>query len=99
MESIEIITRDTHEAAFLWSQPDVEFEKVFSKPRGTSGFTVFFVFRAVVTKVQLATIRGDFYNEKSLVEPKKYLKKLEDVNNILHEALRNCREKERTNGS
>ena len=76
MESIEIITRDTEEAAFLWSQPDVTFVKVHTQPRGTSGLTVFFTFTAEMSNSQLNTVRGDFYNEKSLVEPKKFLKKL-----------------------
>lgn len=84
----EVITRDTQEACFLWLQPGFEFRRVFLKKRAMKGHTVMFVFGHGLTENQLASLRNDFYNGKTSVEPKTFLQKLEDVKNILHEALR-----------
>jgi len=92
-EKSEVQTRDTEEATFLWLQPEIEFKNVFLRSRSTGGHTVVFVFEHILTDGQLSMLRNDYYNGKTLVEPKAHIRRLEDLKNILHEALRSTKEK------
>lgn len=85
---VRIETKDIEEAAFLWTNKEVEFEKVETKQRNGSGITVFFVFKCEREPSEVDLLRRSFYNRKALVEPKAFAEKQIDVRNILHDALR-----------
>ena len=84
-----IRVRDKMEAAFLWCQDFIEFVGVSVKQNSSNSKAVYFEFEVNSSESVLSALRNDYYNSKSLVEPKTFLMKLEDTSNLLHEALRN----------
>lgn len=85
-------TKDTDEAAFLWCQNSIAFDKVECKHReGGSGFTVFFIFNSDISEHDVSELRKSYYNCQAKVEPKQFAAKQLDIRNILHAALRQQR--------
>ena len=79
-------THDTQEAAFLWCQRGISFkESEVTKDRKRSTVTFHF---DVDNDVDVEKLRKDFYNEEANVEPKKFIRKLNDVKSILYAEIK-----------
>ena len=79
-------TSDTEEAAFLWCQSGISFnESTVTKDRKRSVVTFHF---SMEETVDVEALRKDFYNEEASVEPKKFIRKLNDVKSILYAELK-----------
>jgi hypothetical protein len=82
-----VTTKDVEEAAFLWCQDDIVFEKAECRPKNSGGTSVFFHF-SVGGSQNIDALKKSFYNKQSKVEPKAYSGRLKDIHDILHNALR-----------
>jgi len=89
MDTVTVQTSDKIEAAFFWSQPGAKFVQAAPEPQRRR--TINFVFTLPLTEGGLVTLRTKFYNQDAIVEPKQFIAKLQDVDNVLHEALRAAR--------
>jgi hypothetical protein len=85
---MEIETKDAVEAAFLWSQTGIDFDRCRPEPGRRK--TIFFVFRADSpwTPDKMNEIRTSFFNERTVVEPRAFAKRQIDIADILHAVLR-----------
>lgn len=78
-------TNDTDEAAFIWSQKGVVYiRSIVTKERKRS--TVTFHFECG-DDVDIKTLQNEYYNETASVEPKRYIRKLNDIRSILFAEL------------
>lgn len=74
-------TSDTLEAAFLWSQDGVSYvENTVTTVNKKTVVTFHFECNE---KMDVAKLKNEFYNEVALVEPKRFMRKLNDVKSIL----------------
>jgi len=79
---IEIKTKDVTEAAYLWCVEDFKFNRLERSQKNKR--TVFFIFQTELTEEDAGKVRNSFYNEETLVEPKKFQQRLSDVRNLLY---------------
>ena len=83
--SKELSTKDVCEAAFLWCQDGIDFLRV-ERQKGKRRPIIFFYFGADEA-IDLSLLRRDYFNDNTLVEPKAFMQKLENIKNILHSSL------------
>lgn len=83
---IEIKTKDADEAAFFWIQPGVQLVNTECK-YGYSKKILWFIFESNMTQEELNTLRNDYRNGKTLVQPKLYASKRSQVKNLIRENI------------
>ena len=88
--TVEVSTKDLDEAALFWCQDGAAF--VGADPvarKGKGGLTVFFRIKvAVENEDAVRQLRRDYYNGKTLVDPRLFSSRQNDLRNILFAALR-----------
>lgn len=83
---IQIRTKDADEAAFYWTQDNISFLKTECK-NGYSKKVLWFVFEADMTEENLQTLKNDYRNGKTLVQPKNYASKRAQIKNLIRENI------------
>ena len=83
---IEIKTKDADQAAFFWIQSGVQLLKTECK-LGYSKKILWFVFQAEMTQEEYETLRNNYRNGKTLVEPKMYASKRSEIKNLIRENI------------
>lgn len=82
----EIITKDADEAAFIWMQPGAEFIGTEIK-NGLHRLIVWFKFSLRMTKEEYDSLMNDYCNGKTLVDPKAYSAKRQEIKHIIKRSL------------
>lgn len=83
----EYKTKDVHEAAYLWSLADTQYEKA-----ERTGGRVWFAFTSKTGR-DMSPLIDEYHARKATVEPKTFAQRLSDIRDILFK-FRNQKEKE-----
>lgn len=83
---IEIKTKDADEAAFFWVQDKIELRTV-EVINGYKKKILWFIFDADISDEEFETLKTDYRNGKTLVEPKQYSIKRAEVKNLIRENI------------
>lgn len=83
---IQIRTKDADEAAFFWIQPGVQLLDTECKS-GYSKKILWFVFSSDMTEEQFETLKNNYRNGKTLVEPKLFASKRAEVKNLIRQNI------------
>ena len=83
---IQIKTKDADEAAFFWTQPLVEFQNCEIRS-DYNRKALWFVFDVQMSDEEFQKLRNDFRNGKTLVEPKAFIAKRNEVKNLIRENI------------
>ena len=81
---MEIATKDADEAAFFWVQEGFGLVRTELK-YGYRKKVLWFVFKTELDEKALESLRNDYMNGKTVVEPKAYAAKRAEVKNLIRE--------------
>ena len=84
---IEFRTKDINQAAFIWCQPGTKLRKLQGQSQQKKGTTVHFIFELDCTQEELHARQIEYANGDTLVEPKLYCQKQNDLRDLLHNTL------------
>jgi len=83
---MKIKTKDADEAAFFWVQDRIEFAGTELKC-GYRKKVLLFVFDTDMTEQEFDSLKTDYMNGKTLVEPKAYATKRAEVKNLIRDNI------------
>ena len=83
---MQIRTKDADEAAFFWIQKGVEFQSCEVRT-DYNRKSLWFVFNMDMAEMEFQQLRNDFRNGKTLVEPKAFMAKRNEVKNLIRENI------------
>ncbi len=83
---IQIKTKDADEAAFFWMQNGVEFQSCEVRT-DYNRKSLWFIFNVEMSNDDFQQLRNDFRNGKTLVEPKAFIAKRNEVKNLIRENI------------
>ena len=80
-------TKDINQAAFIWCQAGTKIEKLIGQSQQRKGTTVHFAFTLTCSEEELHQLQIDYANGDTVVEPKMYCQKQNDLRDLLHSTL------------
>jgi len=84
-------TKDTEEAAFLLCQDGLTFEEAERRDKSSGrGVSIYFHFSGASSD-EINTLRKNYFNRRTSVEPKTFAQHLSDIRTILFRALKSER--------
>lgn len=83
---MQIKTKDADQAAFFWTNQKIKLSRTECK-YGYSKKILWFVFEADMTPQQFQTLKNDYRNQKTLVQPKLFSSKRMEIKNLIREKV------------
>ena len=90
-------TKNIHLAAFIWCQKGAEMHRIEGQ-EGSGKGVLYFIFHLPISEEGLKKILYDYANEKCCVEPQAYVRKQNNLRDLLHANLRKQRAEKNGNG-
>jgi hypothetical protein len=88
-EPVLFRTKDLNQAAYFWCLPGADMYEIEGDSKHHANTVLYFKFRlSETTEAQLKTHLFDYANERCKVEPQAYVRKQNNVRDLLHANLR-----------
>lgn len=80
----EYTTRDFNIAAFMWCQVGANLDRYYNGSEGGLRPVIYFVFKLPFSEKQRETLLFDYYNSRTLVEPKAFVAAQNKLKDLIH---------------